>query len=687
MEDLLFLMVFPFIVALILLVTKNDKARGIVSEVGAAVIMIASVYAAWNHLGEPETFELSSETIDLTMFVVEAALGLVVIYLGVKYKKYAASVLGLIQLILSICFEFVYKGDIEVENGLYIDDLSVIMMLIIGIIGSLICVYAVGYMRDFQAHDAGKDRRPWFFFLLFVFLSAMFGIVFSDNLVWMFFFWEITTLCSFALIGYTKTDEAIRNSFRQLILNLIGGIAFVTALILLADKYDILSLAQLLATPDVTEYKWMLAAVMLLALAGIVKSAQMPFHTWLLGAMVAPTPTSALLHSSTMVKAGVFMLLKLAPLLHGNIAGDMVMSVGGITFLLASCAAISQSNAKRVLAYSTIANLGLIVACAGVGTPDAVWAGVMLTIFHAVTKSMLFLCVGTAEHHIGSRNIEDMDGLFERMPRLAMIMMVGIAAMFLAPLGMLISKWAAITSFVDPDNALSILLIGCVVFGSAVTGFYWTKWLGKLSYAARGKENIEGTVRPQEWTVLGALVVLVVCVCFCYPLMSEDMIEPWVESVFHVSPAVAVLDGTNEIILLAMIAFLLMLFLPFFGRGKDPETPIYLAGNEPTAEGYVGSMNANVEVTLKNWYLEGWFGERFIGRAGEIITAAVIVLCLILVCGGWYRWTTSTYRSSEPSCSSCWAPSSGCCWPEWTGRSPRGCRAGADRPSRSPCSM
>lgn len=641
-EDLLFLMIFPFIIACMLLVTRNDKVRGIVSEAGAAVIMIASVYAAWNHLGSPESFELSSEMIDLAMFAVEAVLGLVVIYLGMRYKKYAASVLGLIQLVLSVAFEFVFKEDIEVENGLYIDDLGVIMMLIIGIIGSLICVYAVGYMRDFQAHDAGRDRRPWFFFLLFVFLSAMFGIVFSNSMVWMFFFWEITTLCSFALIGYTRTEEAVNNSFRQLILNLIGGIAFVSALILLADQYGILSLAQLLAAPGIDGAKWMLAAVMLLALAGIVKSAQMPFHTWLLGAMVAPTPTSALLHSSTMVKAGVFMLLKLSPLLHGNIGGDMVMAVGGITFLLASMAAVSQSNAKRVLAYSTIANLGLIVACAGVGTPEAAWAGVMLTVFHAITKSMLFLCVGTAEHHIGSRNIEDMDLLFERMPRLAMIMMVGIAAMFLAPLGMLVSKWAALTSFVDPSNPMSLLLIGCVAFGSAVTGFYWTKWLGKLSCSARGTENIEGTVRPQEWTVLGILVAMTVGVCFCYPLMSEHMIEPWVGTAYGVLPSLTLLDGSNEIILLAMIAFLLMLFLPFFGRGADPKTPIYLSGTEPTAAGYEGSMGADVSVTLRNWYMQGWFGEKRISRIGEAVTAAAIAVCLVMACGGWYRWTMHT---------------------------------------------
>lgn len=638
-NDILLMMVIPFIVACLLLVVKNDRARALISEIGAAAIIVTSVWVAYSYFGKPQTFEISSEVIDLLMFGIEAVLGLVIIYLGIRYRKYAASVLGLVQLMLSVCFEFVFKEGIEVEDGLYIDDLSIVMVLIIGIIGSLICVYAVGYMRDFQEHHGDeKDRRRWFFFLLFVFLSAMYGVVLSNNLVWMFFFWEITTLCSFALIGYTKTEEAVNNSFRQLILNLIGGIAFLAALVLLADREGFLGLDELLATPNVdgSVAQWVLVAVMLMALAGIVKSAQMPFHTWLLGAMVAPTPTSALLHSSTMVKAGVFMLLKLSPLLCANIGGYMVATVGGLTFLLASMAAISQSNAKRVLAYSTIANLGLIVACAGVGTPEAAWAGIMLMVFHAITKSLLFLCVGTAEHHIGSRNIEDMDGLFTRMPKLALLMMLGIAAMFLAPFGMLISKWAALTSFVDTADPLSILLVGCIAFGSAVTGFYWTKWLGKLACVVRNSENVERTVRPQEWTVLGALGALAVIVCLGYPLLSDWLAVPWIEHAFGTgAPSLELMQVNNLYLLLIMLVAIVLIFIPFFGRTCGREVPNYMSGVNIDDASYVGSFGAPVNVTLRNWYMESWFGEDRIRKVGEIVTAVVIVACIAAACGGW----------------------------------------------------
>ena len=424
----------------------------------------------------------------------------------------------------------------------------------------------------------------------------------------------------------------MNNSFRQLILNLVGGIAFLAANMLLAYQYGHLDLTWLLSHgPDAAQ--WVLVAVMLLCLAGIVKSAQMPFHTWLLGAMVAPTPTSALLHSSTMVKAGVFMVLKLSPLLTGNLGGYMVMTVGGLTFLLASMAAISQSNAKRVLAYSTIANLGLIIACAGVGTPEAVWAGVMLMIFHAVTKSMMFLCVGTAEHHIGSRDIEDMDGLFVRMPKLAMIMMIGIAGMFLAPFGMLISKWAALTSFVDSEY---IVVIACIVFGSAVTSFYWTKWLGKLACTASKAENCEETVHKQEWFVLGCLAVLTIATCILYPVVSSETIVPWLEGVFHTSGEnlVPLLEANNMYIVILMAIVLVLLPLPFFGRTKKRVVPNYMAGVGIDDETYVGSMGATVDVSLRNWYMNAWFGEDRIRKVGEAVTAVVIVALIVAAIAG-----------------------------------------------------
>ena len=519
MGTITFLIIFPMIIAFILLAAKNDKARDMIVYVATAVIAAGSIVAAFQFIrSSGEFFTFDGEIIGYVMMAVEAGLAIYIIITGIKHKKYLASLLAIVQTPLMIWFEMKHGHGIEVQYNMYVDKLSVIMILIIGIIGSLICVYALGYMKDFQHHHAGeKDRRPWFFFVMFLLLGAMVGLVTSNNMIWMYFFWEITSLSSFWLIGYTRTEEATNNSFRALIMNLLGGLGFVVGIIILGLVFGTVELSTMLMYGTIYGDLVAIPAAFF-AFAGITKAAQMPFNSWLLGAMVAPTPTSALLHSSTMVKAGVFMIIKLSPVLGiSNFAGIMVMMVGGITFLFASCAAISQNNAKRVLAYSTIANLGLIVACGGVGTAEAVWAGIMLIIFHAITKSLLFLCVGTAEHHIGSRMIEDMDGLFVRMPRLAMCMIIGIAGMFLAPFGMLISKWATMTSFVDSGN---FLLVGIICFGSAVTAFYWVKWLGKLSAVVANETSIEYDVHKSEIFVHITLAVLTIIVCLIFPLIS-----------------------------------------------------------------------------------------------------------------------------------------------------------------------
>lgn len=630
MGTIIFLILFPLVVAVALLILKTDKPRDIIVIGGAAIIAVASVILViQNFSNGGQYFDFHSEMIGYIMMAIEICLALLIFYLGIKYKKYLACVLAAIQTPLLVWFELTKGHEIEVESNIYVDRLSLIMVLIIGIIGTLICVYAIGYMKDFQHHHAGeKDRRPWFFFLLFLFLSAMFGIVVSNNLVWLYFFWEITTLCSFFLIGYTKTEEAVRNSFRALIMNLAGGLGFVIAIIILGTYYGTIELSQMLLIG--TMGYSVAAPAIFLAFAGVTKAAQMPFNSWLLGAMIAPTPTSALLHSSTMVKAGVFLVIKLAPVLTGNIAGLMVVLVGGITFLMASFAAINQHNAKKLLAYSTVANLGLIVACAGVGTSGAVWAGIMLIIFHAVTKSLLFLCVGTAEHNIGSRDIEDMDGLFDRMPRLAAFMLIGIAGMFLAPLGMLISKWAAMTAFVDSGNIILILII---CFGSAATLFYWTKWMGKMTSIVSGEENIEGKVHMSEWFTEGAHAIMTVILCVGFPLISKFILVPYLDETFGATEGLA-LTAYDMIIMCVMIGVIVLMFAFMFGKTNKRIVPIYLSGvNKGDNVTYEGSMQKDMTVSLRNWYMDGYFGEAKMNLIGGVATAVIILVALGMVAG------------------------------------------------------
>ena len=621
-----FLILFPLLVAGVLLLVGNETARRVIVCSSAVIIGFGSVWLVLANLGTPWVgIEFSSGAIDIVCTLIGLVIAAVILCFGVKYKNVLACVLAVVQVVGSLVFDVFVAHGIEVQYGLYLDSLTLVTTFIIGVVGSGICIYALGYMEDFQAHEPAdaKDRRPRFFALMFLFLSAMYVIVFSNNLLWMFTGWEITTVCSFLLIGYTKTPEAINNAFRQIIMNLAGGIGFLVALFAIALTMDTLSLVEFIAAGVMAPALAVLPAVAL-AFAGMTKAAQMPFHTWLLGAMVAPTPTSALLHSSTMVKAGVFLLIKLSPIfLVCPVASVMTILVGGITFLLCSFMAISQTNAKRVLAYSTIANLGLIVACAGVGTPEAVWAATFLVLFHAVAKSLLFLCVGTAEHHIGSRDIEDMDLMFERMPRLARFMMAGIMIMFVAPFGMLIAKWGTLVSFADTGNVALILILG---FGSAATFLFWAKWLGKLSGIAAHPLNVETTVHRSEWIALMVMAVLSMLCCVGLPVLSTFLVEPYIFDVFGVCSQGVSQANLWVAALLSAVVFIVL----FGGLGSQQvkQVPVYLAGVSVNNANrtFHNSLSGETMATSRNWYMEGVFGEPKVAPVGVWATSIIIVI-------------------------------------------------------------
>ena len=627
MQTLLFLILFPILVACLLLFVKRTTLRYAVVALSALAIGGASVYLLVRYAsGGAVYFAASSEATDIVMVAIEMALALFIIVMGVKFRNYLAIALAVVQAALVVYLETTFAGSLHAANNLFVDQFSIIMALIIGIIGSLIAVYGVRYMETYHHHHPEvRDRQRMFFFVIFAFLAAMFGLVFSNNLMWVFFFWEVTTIASFVLIGYSETEEATTNAFRALVMNLLGGVAFVTALIFLAATGPAsggIDLARVLTSGDAAV---VLIPAVLIGFAGITKAALMPFSSWLLGAMVAPTPVSALLHSSTMVKAGVYILVRFAPVFAGTFAGLSVGLVGAVTFVVASAIAISRSDAKSVLAYSTIANLGLIAACAGVGTYMLVWAAILLIIFHAVAKSLLFLGTGAIEHRIGSRNIEDMEGLIVRMPKMAVMMFIGIAGMFLAPFGMLVSKWAAIEAFVQAPFGL--VFIAILAYGSAVTVFFWAKWMGKLVAVTRGTERIEKGFLEEPWVPLYITTAIVILVVFLFPVISTALIEPYVFVIYGMT---AHLAQANVAIMLLMISLLLILPISFsLFRKSAKRLPVYMGGRPATPElQFAGSLGMTREAQTQNYYLTGYFGEARLYWPGAVV-------CIVMILASW----------------------------------------------------
>ena len=642
-----FLIVFPLVAAILCVVAPNQRIREVVVYVAAACIGVASIVLASSHLvGGATYYPGHAHWMNWVCLIIDLALSAYIMWRALNAGRKGVFALACVQALLVCVLEFGVANNLTVRNAVYIDTLSSIMVLVIGIIGSGIIIYAVGYMRDFQHHqdelaregkEAAPDRQNIFFGVMFAFLAAMFGIVTFNDMAWMLTVWEVTTVCSFFLIGYTKTAEATANSFRQIWMNMLGGIAFTLALIYMGSTVGVLELDRFVNIGLISPSFAMLP-LGLLAFAALTKAAQMPFHTWLLGAMVAPTPTSALLHSSTMVKAGVFLLIRLSPLMgtfvsgnaHASInpVGVAVMLVGCITFLLCSLIAITQTNAKRVLAYSTIANLGLVTTCAGIGTAAAVWAAIFLLVFHAAAKSLLFLCVGTAEHHIGSRDIESMDALVSRMPRLALLMALGICGMFIAPFGMLVSKWAALGAFVDSGLLLLVVMMG---FGSAATFFFWSKWLGKILCVVNGKDNDEKTVHSCEWASLGIMAALVVLLAVLLPVISDAVVSPYVARLVGGS---LLSPSGNDLVIMAIMA-VVVLAIPAVVLLKSKSTTNDVAASHPMNLGgvgrgngtFAGSLGNEIAYEQRNWYMEKTFDEKRLGRLGSVV-------CILLALAG-----------------------------------------------------
>lgn len=327
--------------------------------------------------------------------------------------------------------EWPWVPSLGISLGFFIDGLSLLFLLVISGIGTFVVWYSTGYLHGNK--DLGR-----FFLYLMGFMGAMLGIVVSDNLILLFIFWELTSITSYLLIGFYHESERSRYaSLQALVVTGGGGLAMLAGLILLGNGAGTFSISELLALPAGTvtalpAFPWILGLV----LAGaFTKSAQFPFHFWLPNAMEAPAPVSAFLHSATMVKAGVFLLARLQPILNdGHWWGLIVAPVGAVTMLTGIFLGLGQTDLKRILAYTTLAVLGTLTMLLGFGTEAAILACMAYLLAHALYKAALFMTAGTVDHETGTRDADAVGGLRKKMPFTAAAALVGALSMAGVPI-------------------------------------------------------------------------------------------------------------------------------------------------------------------------------------------------------------------------------------------------------------
>ncbi|ENH97596.1 monovalent cation/H+ antiporter subunit A [Gracilibacillus halophilus YIM-C55.5] len=360
----------------------------------------------------------------------------------------------------------------------YLDGLSLLFVLLISGIGTLVTLYSIYYLDK-------SERLDQFYVYLLLFMTAMFGVVLSDNVYVLYTFWELTSISSFLLIGYWNHREGSRyGAMKSMLITVFGGLSMLGGFILLHLVTGTTSIQEMIAQADVILQSDYFAAIFAFVLLGaFTKSAQFPFHIWLPDAMEAPTPVSAYLHSATMVKAGIFLVARFTPIFSGDEWFFVIVSgVGILTLCWASYMAVRQTDLKGILAFSTVSQLGMIMAMLGFGTKTAIYAAVFHILNHATFKGSLFMVAGIVDHESGTRDIRKLGGLATLMPISATLAFFGTFSMAGVPLPFLngfYSKekfFTAATELPETSIWLAELLQQAIpylaVFGSIFTFVY-----------------------------------------------------------------------------------------------------------------------------------------------------------------------------------------------------------------------
>ncbi len=430
-------------------------------------------------------------------------------------------------------WSYPWLPSLGVDLALRLGGFEILFAWLVSFIGGLICIYGGAYLE-------GDRQVPRFYVILMLFMASMLGVILADDLILTFVFWELTSITSFLLVGYKHEDAGARKAALQaLLVTGGGGLALLAGFILTAQITGVSRISELTAHAAMLGESPLFAPAFILILLGVfTKSAQVPFHFWLPGAMAAPTPVSAYLHSATMVKAGVILLAKLSPSMsHTELWLWVVAPVGALTMLTGAAMAVVQSDLKRLLAYSTVSVLGMLVMLLGFGDPFSLKTAMFLALVHAFYKGALFMVAGTVDHATGTRDIRSLSGLGRLMPALAMA--AGAAALSMSgvpPTLGFISKELLYEAKIDSGSARGIFAAAGVIANSLMVAVALIVGVGPFL----GGGQASGVHHRPGWGLVGppALLAVLGLVLGFVPVL----LDRWL-----ISPAVRGLGGDSEL--------------------------------------------------------------------------------------------------------------------------------------------
>ncbi|NDJ59560.1 MAG: DUF4040 domain-containing protein [Chloroflexi bacterium] len=500
--------------------------------------------------------------------------------------------------------------------SIYLDSLALLFGLIVTGIGAVVFFYTGEYFED-------AEERDRFMRLLLLFTFAMLWLVLSGNLITLFIAWELTSIISFLLIGFKgdKYASAREGAARSLIVTGGGGLALLVGILLLGAAGGTYELSELL-TLNLADHIWYVPIALLVMIGAFTKSAQFPFHFWLPGAMDAPTPASAFLHSATMVKAGIYLLARLHPVLSdAALWTSALLLVGLTTYFLTSLIALRQQDLKGVLAFTTTAKLGALVALLGVPEGYGMKAALIGIVAHALYKSALFLSVGTIDHATGTRLVSKLGGLWSKLPTTGVIVIISSLSMAgLIPLLGFVSKETLLEAFAEDTLWLVVAFAAATLSATAGYILIWDVFFGKQKMTDE-EMHFHAPAAAMERSLLplaGGTVV--------FALLVTPLFTPLFTPLIPVDFYLVLFPGFNEIFLLSLAALGGGAAL-FFARNLWRGVPDFPVSARRVYEWVIGSAEWIADQALKTQN----------GKLRHYLIAVLSVSMGILLYGGVVR--------------------------------------------------
>ncbi|MEV5648400.1 Na+/H+ antiporter subunit A [Nocardia sp. NPDC052254] len=526
-----------------------------------------------------------------------------------------------------------WAPEIHMDLDLRLDSLASIMSVLVLGVGALVLAYCAEYFDDDD-----RARLGIFAGYLVAFAGAMFGLVVSDNMLVMFTFWELTTVLSFLLVGHHAEQSVGRRAALQaLLVTGAGGLAMLVGVVLLGQRCGSYLLSDVVARADPHDWSTGVAAVLLL-IGALSKSAIVPLHFWLPGAMIAPTPVSAYLHAAAMVKAGIYLVARLSPgLAETPVWHPIVFTLGILSMVLAGLRSLQVYDLKLVLAFGTVSQLGFLLVLVGTGTPEAALAGAALLVAHALFKGCLFMVVGIIDHSAGTRDLRRLSGLGRRAPALCAIAVTAALSMAaIPPLFGFVGKESAFAAELDADNLSSPVKLA-VTLGIVIGSMFTVGYTTRMIWGAFGtKRSTEGVSEPEPpwhrptWLFLAPPAVLAaasLATGLASPWMDR-LLSPYARTLGPLDAHLALWHGWGTPLTLTLIAIACGLVL-FEIRDRIGESVTPRLGNADRV--YDATLRAMDQLSLR---MTGATQRGSLTLNQGLILVTVVVLPLVMLFAG-----------------------------------------------------